>query len=109
MSEYENSYWNNRTACSTLEDQRTFLKALKDTATIHGDGYVISPRGLAMLICITEELQYAFNRMESAIGDLKQMQAMQVERTKLKDEIKALRKERKKLAPKSPPKPQEGL
>lgn len=89
MSEnYENKYWNNRTACTVLEDLRGILKALRDNNSC--------TQVLTMLVCV-EELQYAFNRMEAAIGDLKQMKKMREERTKLKAEIRELRKKKKKL------------
>lgn len=63
-------FWNNRTACSVIDELKTMLKA---------QGYDKGPA-----IALIEELQIMFNKMESALSDKRDIQEINNERHKLK-------------------------
>lgn len=65
-----------RTICSILEDVRTAHK---------NSNYSYLP-------ALIEEIQYAGNRMEAAIEDIKTIEEYKTKRSKLKKEIKVLQK-----------------
>ena len=75
------SYWLNRTACNVLDEMREANKT----------------RNYSYLEGLVEELQSMCNRMEAALGDMRQLDNMPEEISKLKKEIKALRAEKKEL------------
>jgi len=79
MSFYE--YWANRTACDVLEEMRKCNET----------------RNYCSLVGLIEELQGMCNRMESALGDKKQIQRMIEDRAELKAEVKKLEKQKKEL------------
>lgn len=74
----ETRYWLNRTLCDVLEDMRRC-----DTT-----------KNYAALSSLIEEAQTMGNRMESGLGDQRDIVKMQEEWHKLNKEIKKLRKKR---------------
>lgn len=79
MGHYE--YWLNRTACDVLEEMRKCNET----------------RNYCSLVGLIEELQGMCSRMESALGDKKQVEQMTETRRELKAELKALEKQKKEL------------
>jgi len=75
MSEWENSYYPNRSLCSMLEDLRTAHK-VKNYSYLDG---------------LIEEIQWAGSRMEAALNDIKDIKSLKEERSKLKAEVMKLR------------------
>jgi cell division protein FtsB len=75
------SYWINRTLCNVLEEMRACHKT----------------RNYSSLLSLIEEAQSMGNRMESALGDKRDVREMQEERQELKAEIKKLRDVKEKL------------
>lgn len=75
------SWWLNRTLCDVLEEMRKCSKT-KNFANIDG---------------LIEEVQSMANRMESALGDKKDIAEMQETWHTLKNDIKKLEKKKKKL------------
>ena len=71
----------NRYLCNILEDLRSAHKA----------------RNYSYLEGLIEELQWAGNRMEAAIGDMKDIDKWREERSKLKEEINKLEQKKVKL------------
>jgi hypothetical protein len=84
MSEYVPHYYPNRSICSMLEDLRTAHKV----------------RNYSYLDGLIEEIQWAGNRMEAAISDQQDIHALREERSKLKNEVRKLREEKKSLTEK---------
>jgi cell division protein FtsB len=75
------SYWVNRTLCEVLEEMRVSVKTLN----------------FALIPSLIEEVQCMGNRMEAALGDKKDVEAMRKERSRLKKEIKQLKEDRDDL------------
>jgi len=75
------SFLPNRTVCAVLEEMRK----------IH------ETRNYSYLLALIEEVQSLANRMEAALEDKRDVKRWNVEREKLKSEIKALHKEKAKL------------
>ena len=73
----------NRTLCDVLAEMRKC-----DTT-----------RNYAYLLSLIEEAQHYANRMESALADKKDIREWSDMRSKLKEEIKELRNERRQLQP----------
>jgi hypothetical protein len=71
----------NRTVCAILADMRKAYEY----------------RNFSYLLAMIEEVQYHANRMESAIGDIKDIERFTKTRSELKSEIKKLIAEKKKL------------
>lgn len=78
---WDNSYMLNRTMCDVLEEMRQCWET----------------RNFAYIKDLIEEAQSMANRMESGLSDQHDLQEMHEEWTKLRAEIKALRKERDEL------------
>lgn len=74
-------FYPNRTVCSVLEELRTCYKT----------------RNFAPMLSLIEEVQYMANRMEAALNDQRDVREWQEERSKLKNEIRQLRTEKKEL------------
>ena len=74
-------YWLNRTLCDVLDAMRGCDKT----------------KNYASLLGLVEEAQDMANRMESALGDKKDIPKMQDEWHKLKNELKELEKSKKEL------------
>lgn len=73
----------NRTLCDVLSEMRKCDKT----------------RNYAYLLSLIEECQHYANRMEAALGDKKDIREWSDMRSKLKEEIKELRNERRQLQP----------
>ncbi len=73
----------NRVICSVLDEMRKCHET----------------RNYAYLLGLIEEAQSLANRMESALGDKKDIREWSDMRAKLKEEIKELRNERRQLQP----------
>ena len=71
----------NRYICSVLDDLRTAHKV----------------RNYSYMEGLIEEIQYAANRMEAAIGDIHDLNKWREKRSNLKAEIKKLEHKRDKL------------
>ncbi len=83
MSEhYFSSYYPNRVICSVLDEMRK----LNET------------RNYSALLSLIEEAQMLANRMEAKLSDIKDRESLNEDITKLKKELKALRKEKKELS-----------
>ena len=74
-------YYTSRYLCDILEDMRSCHK-------IHNYSYLIG---------LIEEAQWAGNRMEAAIGDIRDILKLKKERAKLRDAIRELKQTKKKL------------
>jgi hypothetical protein len=83
MSEEYFHSFPNRTLCDVLAEMRKC-----DTT-----------RNYAYLLSLIEEAQHYANRMESALADKRDIREWSDMRSKLKDEIKELRNERRQLQP----------
>jgi len=79
MSHYD--YWANRTACDVLEEMRKCNET----------------RNYCPIVGLIEELQGMCNRMESALGDKRQVEQMSETRREFKVELKELEKQKKEL------------
>jgi len=79
---YFSSYFPNRVICSVLEEMRK----LHET------------RNYAPLLSLIEEAQMLANRMEAKLSDVKDRESLNEDITRLKKELKALRKEKKEIA-----------
>lgn len=75
------SYYPNRTVCSVLEEMR------KANET----------RNYSILLSLIEEVQTLVNRMEASLYDIKDMEHMLKEKSKLKKKLKALEAKVEKL------------
>lgn len=73
----------NRTLCQVLEELRSCYET----------------RNFASFLGLIEEVQSMANRMESALQDQRDINALTDRRAKLYDEVEALKKERKTLRP----------
>jgi hypothetical protein len=73
-------YGLNRVVCDVLEEMRTCTKTLN----------------FALIPSLVEEVQTMVNRMEMALGDLKDLQALKDDIVKKKKELKNLEKKLEK-------------
>lgn len=71
----------NRTVCSILADMRKAYET----------------RNFSYLLAMIEEVQYHANRMEAAIGDMKDIERFTKTRSEIKSDIKKLIAEKKAL------------
>jgi hypothetical protein len=79
MSDYSDHYYLSRSLCDVLQDMRTCKKTLN----------------FSMLSSLIEEAQVMGNRMESALGDKKQLQGMHEKIQAAREELRVLKGELK--------------
>lgn len=84
LDNYEFYSYPNRTLCDVLSDMRKAYEV----------------RNFSGLLAMIEEVQYLGNRMESAIGDIRDIREFSRKRAELKEEIKKLVETRKSLSTK---------
>ena len=81
MDDYELYTYPNRTLCAVLSDMRKAYEV----------------RNFSGLLAMIEEIQYLGNRMEAALGDIRDLREFSRKRAELKEEIKKLVETRKAL------------
>lgn len=81
--------WPNRTLCSVLESMRDTVKTLN----------------FSYLLATIEEAQYLANRMESALNDVKDIRELKQIRSELRQEVRKLELQVKRLEKKTGKKP----
>jgi len=83
MSKFlSNSYYLNRTICDVLDETRVSLKLLENTQ--YGNT-------ILHLQCLNEEAQSMANRMEAALGDVRDVNELIKDLPNLRNEYKVLR------------------
>ncbi len=78
---YEDYFYLNRTVCDVLEEMRKSVETMN----------------MSYLPGLIEETQSMVNKMEAAIGDIKDFKKMKKNIKTLEEEVKELRKEKNKL------------
>lgn len=81
MKQVSRYYFTNRTMCSILENIRAMDKS----------------KNYSALLGAVEELQWAAERMEAAIADVKDINNLKEHRAELRDEVKKLEAKVKKF------------
>lgn len=81
MDDYGLYTYPNRTLCDVLSDMRKAYEV----------------RNFSGLLAMIEEIQYLGNRMEAALGDIRDLREFSRKRAELKEEIKKLVETRKAL------------